>query len=84
MSSNDQAQRGMQRLLPAWERGHARAAARVRLASGSVLVGLGVTTLVLGGRDRKTYSWAAVFLALAAAQLALAAWLRSIARGAPS
>jgi hypothetical protein len=46
------------------------------------LSGLGLVTLAFGGNDWKTYEWAMVFLAAAAAHLAYAYWELSIARSA--
>jgi hypothetical protein len=54
----------------------------VRIISGVVLTGLGVTTLAFGGNDAKTYGWAAMFLAVAAANLAFARWELTIADSA--
>jgi hypothetical protein len=58
---------------------HLRAFGRVHIASGIVLTGLGILTLVFGGNDRKTYWWASLFLAGAAANLASGYWDRAIA-----
>jgi hypothetical protein len=52
------------------------------MASGLALVGLGAVTLSFGGHDAKTYGWATVFLALAAAQFSFAYWELTIARPA--
>ena len=52
----------------------------MRIISGAVLAALGVVTLSFGGSDGKTYAWAAVFLAAAAANWAFAGWELSIAR----
>lgn len=71
---------GMRRIISPWEYRHLRAWAGMRIASGVVLVGLGVVTLSFGGNDRKTYGWTTVFLASAAAHLAFASWELSIAR----
>jgi hypothetical protein len=71
---------GMRRIIAPWEYRHLRAWARVRIASGVVLAGLGVVTLSFGGNDWKTYGWTMVFLALAAASWAFACWELSIAR----
>ena len=53
---------------------------RVRIASGIVLTGLGTLTLRFGGQDRKTYSWASLFLFGAAANLAYGYWELTIVR----
>jgi hypothetical protein len=71
---------GMRLLISPWEYRHLRAWARVRIASGVVLVGLGGVTLAFGGDDWKTYGWTMAFLAAAAANLACASWELSIAR----
>jgi hypothetical protein len=71
---------GMQRIISPWEYRHLRAWAGVRMASGLVLVGLGAVTLSFGGNDPKTYGWAALFLALAAAQFSFAYWELTIDR----
>ena len=73
---------GMRLIISPWEYRHLRAWARVRIASGLVLVGLGVVTLSLGGNDSKTYAWTIAFLAAAAANSAFAYWELSIARSA--
>ena len=71
---------GLRRIIWPWEYRHLRAWARVRIAAGSALAGLGAVTLAYGGNDAKTYGWAAVFLAMAAAQFAFARWELAIAR----
>jgi hypothetical protein len=73
---------GMRLIISPWEYRHLRGFARLRLASGAVLVGLGVVTLSFGGSDWKTYGWTLAFLAVAAAQFAFAYWELSIARSA--
>jgi hypothetical protein len=73
----------MQRILPPWEYRHLRGFAGVRIASGSVLVGLGAVTLAFGGDDSATYGWTAFWLVLAAAQFSFAYWLLTIARSTP-
>ena len=73
---------GMRLIISPWEYRHLRLWARVRIASGTVLSGLGLVTLAFGGNDWKTYEWAMVFLAAAAAHLAYAYWELSIARSA--
>ena len=71
---------GMRRIIAPWEYRHLRAWARVRIATGIGLVGLGAVTLSFGGTDAKTYGWTMVFLALAAAQFSFAYWELTIAR----
>jgi hypothetical protein len=71
---------GMRRVIAPWEYRHLRGWAAVRIASGSVLAGLGVITLGFGGNDWKTYGWTLLWLALAAAQVSFAYWLLTIAR----
>jgi hypothetical protein len=73
---------GMRLIISPCEYRHLRGFARVRIASGMVLVGLGIVTLSFGGNDWKTYGWTLAFLALAAANLAFAYWELSIARSA--
>jgi hypothetical protein len=71
---------GMRRIIAPWGYRHLRAWARVRIATGIGLVGLGAVTLSFGGTDWKTYGWTMVFLALAAAQFSFAFWELTIAR----
>ena len=71
---------GMRRIISPWEYRHLHAWARVRIAAGIALVGLGAVTLSFGGNDWKTYGWALVFLALAAAQFSFAYWELTITR----
>ncbi len=71
---------GLQRVIHPWEYRHLRAVARLRIAAGIVLVGLGLVTLSFGGNDWKTYGWTMAFLAAGAAQFAFAAWELTIAR----
>ena len=71
---------GMQRIIAPWEYRHLRAFARLRIAFGTAVVGLGVVTLAFGGNDAKTYGWTAAFLALAAALFSFAYWELTIAR----
>ena len=73
---------GMRLIISPWEYRHLRAWARVRIASGVVLAGLGVVTFSFGGNDWKTYGWTLAFLAVAAANWAFAGWELSIARSA--
>ena len=73
---------GMHRLINPWEYRHLRASAGVRTAGATVMAGLGAVTLSFGGNDWKTYGWAMVFLALAAAHFSFAYWELTIARSA--
>ena len=73
---------GMRRIISPWEYRHLRAWAGARIASGTVLAGLGVVTLSFGGNDPQTFGWTMAFLALAAAQLSFAYWELAIARSA--
>jgi len=69
-------------MIAPWEYRHLRFWAGVRVSGGTALAGLGVVTLLFGGNDRKTYGWAAAFLAVAAANLALARWELATGRSA--
>jgi hypothetical protein len=71
---------GAQLIISPVEYRHLRGWARVRVASGIVMTGLGTATLRFGGNDRKTYGWASWFLAGAAANLAYGYWEMTIAR----
>ena len=73
---------GMQRIISPWEYRHLRAVARVRIASGVACAGLGAVTLVGGSFTKKAVGWAILFLAVAAASFAWAAWDLAIARSA--
>jgi hypothetical protein len=73
---------GMRRLIAPWEYRHLRAFARVRIAAGTVLVGLGLVTLIGGSLTAKAVGFAALFLVAAAGSFALAAWELDIARSA--
>jgi hypothetical protein len=70
----------MRLVISPWEYRHLRGWARVRIASGVALAGLGVITLAFGGSDWKTYGWAAAFLAMGAASWAFGYWELSIIR----
>jgi hypothetical protein len=74
---------GMRRLIMPWERRHLRFFARGRMAGGIVSAVCGLLTLSFGGSDRKTYGWAAFFLANAAANIAGGYWQLTVARCAP-
>ena len=73
---------GMRRIIPHFEFRHLRAMARVRIAVGTVLVGLGVITLVGGSFKPVAIAVAAFFLVLAALNLAGGCWYLTIARSA--
>jgi hypothetical protein len=73
---------GMQRIIAPWEYRHLRAWARVRIAAGTVLVGLGAVTLSAGSYSPKAAGWATLFLAAATAHFLFAAWELAIARSA--
>jgi hypothetical protein len=75
---------GLRLIISPWEYRHLRGWARVRIAGGIALTGLGLVTLTFGGNDWKTYGWAMVFLAPAAADFAFASWELNIARSAPA
>jgi hypothetical protein len=72
----------MQRIIIPWEYRNLRAFARVRIAAGIVLVGLGAVTLVGGSFTTQAVGWAMLFLAAAAGSFAWAAWDLAIARSA--
>ena len=73
---------GMRRIIPRFEFRRLRAMARVRIAVGTVLVGLGVITLVGGSFTPKAVVWAAFFLVLAALQFSVGYWYLAIVRSA--
>jgi hypothetical protein len=73
---------GMQRIIAPWEYRHLRGFARVRIAAGVVLAGLGAVTLVGGSFTTVAVGWAMLFLAAAAGSFAWAAWDLAIARTA--
>ncbi len=73
---------GMQRIIWPWEYRHLRGFARVRIAAGTVLVGLGAVTLVGGSFTTEAIGWTAFWLVLAALQFSVAYWFRAIARSA--
>ena len=70
---------GMRRIIPRFEFRRLRAMARVRIAAGTVLVGLGVITLVGGSFTAKALAWAAFFLVLGALQFLVGYWYITIA-----
>jgi hypothetical protein len=57
--------------------------ARVRIAVGTVMVGLGVITIVGGSFKAVAIAWAAFFLVLAALQFSVGYWYLAIVRSAP-
>ena len=73
---------GMQRIIAPWEYRRLRGFARVRIAAGIVLAGLGAVTLVGGSFTTEAVGWAVLFLAAAAGSFAWAAWELAIARSA--
>ena len=75
---------GMRRMIPRFEFRRLRAMARVRIAVGTLLVGLGVITLVGGSFTAVAITWAAFFLVLAALQFSVGYWYLAIVRSAPS
>jgi hypothetical protein len=74
---------GMRRLIAPWEYRHLRACARVRIAAGIVLVGLGAVTLIGGSFTAKAVGFAALFLVVAAGSFLGAAWGLAIVRSTP-
>jgi hypothetical protein len=74
---------GIRRLIPRFEFRRLNAMARVRIVVGTVLVGLGVATLVGGSFKPVAIGWAALFLVLAALQFSVGCWYLAIIRSAP-
>lgn len=74
---------GMRRIIPRFEFRRLHAMARVRIAVGTVLVSLGVITLVGGSFTAVAFAWAAFFLVLAALQFSVGYWYLAIIRSAP-
>ena len=74
---------GMRRIIPRFEFRRLHAMARVRVAVGAVLAGLGVITLVGGSFTPKAIAWTAFFLVLAALQFSVGYWYLAISRSAP-
>ena len=68
---------GLQRLIVPWEYRHLRVFGVVRIAGGIVAAGIGVLILSYGA-----YGWAAFFMVLGAADLAVGYWEITIARSA--
>jgi hypothetical protein len=73
---------GMRRIIPRFEFRRLHAMARVRIAVGAVLAGLGVITLVGGSFTAVAIAWAAFFLVLAALQFSAGFWYLAIIRSA--
>ena len=69
-------------LIRSWEYRRLRFWAGVRIAAGTVLVGLGVITLVGGSFTAAAFAWAAFFLVLAALQFSVGYWYLAIIRSA--
>jgi hypothetical protein len=65
---------GMRRIIPLFEFRRLGAMARVRIAVGTVGVGLAVITLVGGSFTAKAFAWAAFFLVLGALQFLVGYW----------
>ncbi len=70
---------GMRRIISRFEFRRLHAMARVRIAVGTVLVGLGVITLAGGSFTAVAIAWAAVFLGLGRAQFLVGYWYITIA-----
>ena len=68
---------GLQRLIYPWEYRHLRFFGVGRIAAGSVVAAAGVICLAYSG-----YGWAALFLVVAALNLARGCWDLAIARSA--
>lgn len=75
---------GMRRIIPRFEFRRLHGMARVHIAVGAVLVGLGVITLTGGSFTAVAVAWAAFFLVLAALQFSVGCWFLAIIRSAPS
>ena len=73
---------GMRRLIAPWEYRHLPIFARVRIAAGIVLVGLGARYALRGSFTAKAVGFAALFLVAAAGSFSFAAWELDIARSA--
>jgi hypothetical protein len=69
-------------MIPLFEFRHLHGMARVRIAVGAILVGLGLTTLVGGSFTAKAIAWAAFFLVLAALHFWVGYWYLAIIRSA--
>lgn len=73
---------GIRRIIPRFEFRRLHAMARVRIAVGAVLTGLGVITLVGGSFTAAAIAWAAFFLVIAALQFSVGYWYLAIIRSA--
>jgi len=71
---------GLRRIIWPFVYRHLRVFARVSIAAGIVLIGLGAVTLVAGSFTTAAVGWAMVFLAGAALNFATAAWYLAIVR----
>ena len=70
---------GLQRLIIPWEYRHLRVFGVMRIAGGLVAAGISAFMLSYGA-----YGWAAFFLVVGAANLAVGYWEIAIARATPS
>jgi len=68
---------GMQRLIIPWEYRHRRVFGIAHIAGGVVAAGIGAFIL-----SYSAYGWAALFLVIAALNLAVGSWELAIARSA--
>ena len=73
---------GMRRLIPRFEFRRLHGMARVHVAVGTVLIGLGVITLAGGSFKAVAIAWAAFFLVLAALHFSVGYWFLAIIRSA--
>ena len=73
---------GLQRIIIPWQYRHLRGFARVNIAAGIGLVGLGAVTLVGGSFTTEAVWWTALWLVAAALSFASAYWFLTIARSA--
>jgi hypothetical protein len=71
---------GLRLIIHPWEYRHLRGFARVHIVSCIALACLALITLSAGGTDTKTYAFAMVFAAGAAAHLAVGFWELRIIR----
>ncbi len=75
---------GMRRLIIPWVYRRLRAYARVQIAVGIVVLGLGAVTLVAGSFTTVAIWWTAVWLVLAVLEFAVGYWFLTIARSESS
>jgi hypothetical protein len=73
---------GIHRVISPVSYRHLRTVARVRIAAGIVLAGIGATILVAGSFTTEAVVLAILFLAAAVGSFAWAAWYLAIARAA--